>query len=176
MRWFLSDEAPELEAALRARGEEVVSQPEDAARRFVHGASFHPNDYSLDDLPLRRRAEVVVLVEPIRVVPFPDGSAEFGYARGHGRTLRNRGVTLAMLADLGIMEAFLAGRHRTCACQPNDVAVLIVPTVEAGDLARKQRRTALWRSGDDVGKIVGAVQHAREGKTYSPRRQGREWG
>lgn len=178
MRWFLSDEAVDLEAALRAGGEEVVSRPEHHALAYVRDAMFHPTQYPLDDLALSAGAEVAVLVDPLRVLPFGPSLVEFGYARGHGRTLRNRGVTVVMFAhdSRRTLERYAAGMHRRCSCEVNDAGVHIVQTSEVGDMIRGSRRVAVWSPGEGIGRVVEAVMHARSGKTYSPRQQGRAWG
>lgn len=176
MRWFLTDDVPGLDEALRACGQEVVSLPEDHARHYITSASYHPADYPLTALASSRRAEVVVLVRPIRVVALDDGRAEFGYGRGGAKALRNRGVTIAMHADAETLEAYREGKHRTCACQPNDAAVIIATTEAAADIIRGSRRVTIWSPGETAERIVAAVEHARSGRTYSPKKQSREWG
>ena len=177
MRWFLADEAAGLESALVAAGEQICSSPERWASRFVLDAGFRPADYPLAELALGAGADVVVLVDPIRSVPFEGHFAEFGYARGHGKTLRNRGVTLVMFAHdcRATLEAFRAGMHRRCACEVNDVAVHIVPDASVGDLVRGSRRVAVWAGGTPA-PLLAAVEHARSGQVYLPRRDGRLWG
>lgn len=180
MRFFFTDDFPGLPEALREAGHEVVSDPGAWARGFIRDPGFHPSHYPLDRLVLGRqpRPEVVVLVNPLRVVPTPDGRAQFGFARGHARALRNAGVTLVMAALDGgeTLRRFAEGDvHWSCACRQNDVAVHLVASGEEGDLIRGSHRAALWAPGLPVDKLVAAVLHARSGKTYSPKAQAREW-
>ena len=171
MKWFLSDDVPGLVDALRASGEEVVSEPAQWARSFIDGPGFHPVHYPLDRLALQAvgRDGVAVLVNPLRVVPFPDGRAHFAYNRAAARTLRNARITLVMYADDdgATLQRFVdSDVHWKCACRQNDVAVHLVTSDAAGDIIRGSHRVALWRPGEDAARLVAAVAHAKRGRTY----------
>lgn len=166
MRWFLTDDVPDLAEKLRAAGEEVVGTSDDWVSTRQHTIR-HARDYPLRAHVQHYQPDVVVLVEPLRLLEVPGGLLEFGYFRKHTQDVR-ASTTLVFYSptDPAAWEAFQTGRAPGCVCKPADAAVYV--SGDAGTVARAKatKRAALWRPGDSIAPVLAAVAHARSRQVY----------
>lgn len=176
MRWFFTDPHP-LANALALLGEEIVSSEEAHTARYLSGA-VTPTSYPLSALALGARAEVVVLVNPIRLFTVGDAHYEYGFGRGYAKALRNHRVWLAMVAEDNpvTFQKFRVKAYRSCTCNDQDAALHVVPDSASGDFVRGSRRTVVWNPGDGAEKVLEAAREIEQKKVYRGRVDGHRWG
>ncbi len=175
MRWFLTDDVPDMAERLRAAGEVVVGTPDDWVSTR-QPTIRHARDYPLRAHVQHHQPDVVVLVNPLRLLAMPGGWLEFGYFRKHTQDVR-RGTSLVFYStnDPATWEAFQTGRAPGCVCKPHDAAVYVSGDPATVARAKAAKRAALWTPGADLAPVLAAIAHARSGQTYQAKRDAALW-
>ena len=178
MRFFLTDEAPELEAELRRLGHEVVGTPADRAPAACAGTDWHPKRYNVVPHIQGHRPDVCLFVTPLRIVGIGGGMlSEFGYVRDQIVATRGtRGcVTVGLTLpgyDPKMTTDYKMGKCPKCVGGPQSFDLwATTDEATARDVAR-ERRCALWAPGEGgAGGLIAAIEHIRGRQPY---RGGRE--
>lgn len=173
MRFFLTDEAPELEAELRRTGHEVVGTSVDRVATVCAGTDWAPRRYEVVAHIQAHRPDACIFVTPLRLVQFQPGLySEFGYVRDQIVAVRGtRGCVAVGLTlpggDPKMVGDYKMGRAPKCVGAPQSFDVWA--TTDEGtarDVAR-ERRCALWHGGEGgAAGLVAAVEHARGRHSY----------
>ena len=171
MRFMFTDQVVDLEDRLRAAGHEIESDAGTWAASVIPTFK-EPRDYHLERVATERGAQVVVLVRPVRLVERDGAFYEFGFFRGHAQRLRQRGVTLVIYAenDPETFGIYQRGTHPGCVCRLNDAPIYVSPDPGSVASSAKHRRSILWTPGSPVEPLLDAIESARSGRTYSPKR------
>jgi hypothetical protein len=177
MKWLLTDDVPALVAGLRAAGHEVELAP--VAQVCDLDDWDDPRDYPLDVIVRGARPDVFVLVQPVRFLPELDPGVprQFAFWKVHCQRAREIKGPIGMMLALDepyTTEAFKNRRVRRCGATPQHVAIYAsVDRASAAHMGQKTR--AAWWDGSNVDRLVQAVEHAKRGTGYSPRRDGGNW-
>ncbi|MCP4741488.1 MAG: hypothetical protein GY871_04560 [Actinomycetales bacterium] len=167
MKWLFTDEVGHgLVEGLRQLGEEV-----DVIDLAPYLEDWEvPADFPLQKLAVSHGAKIVVLVDPVRNLP---NGHQFTYARGHVQRLRQRKIYCAMATprDPFTLTQYQNRRVRGCGVRPNDCLAYLTPHLPTAKFMATRRRTAVF----EAQKVLGAVQHAMRGFSYSPRRDHANW-
>lgn len=167
MKWLFTDEVGNgLVEGLRALGEEVAVI--DIAP-YLAGWEVAA-DFPLKKLAIAHGAKIVMLVDPVRNLP---NGNQFTYARSHVQRLRQIKTYCVMVTprDPFTLTQYQNRRVRGCGVRPNDCLAYITPHAPTAAFMAGRRRTASF----DPVKVLGAVQHAMAGRSYSPRRDHKNW-
>lgn len=173
LRFFLTDDCPELEAELRRIGHDVVGGPADRVTARCAGTDWTPARYDPRPFIQGHRPDVCLFVSPLRVVEFEPGKfSEFGYHRDHMVTIR--GIRNCLTVGLAVVgdEPKMTRRYRSgmcpkCVVGPQSLgAWATADEATAVDVAR-ERRCALWRPGEGgAAGLVVMVESMRERAQY----------
>lgn len=172
MKFFLTDDVPAFTAALREAGHEVEIAP--VAECCDLEDWDNPKDYPLGVLVKGAKPDVFVLVNPVRWL---ENGEQFAFFTGHVRTARKvRGALGVMLVtnDPWTWDAYRSSQVRTCGARPRNVSLYISVDRPSVLQAAKKGRAAWW-DGSNVERVVEAIEHAKRGTGYSPRRDAENW-
>ena len=170
MKFLLTDDVPEFTAGLREAGHEV----EIAAVADVCDLDDwdNPKDYPLVVLVRGARPDVFVLVDPVRWL---ENGEQFAFWRGHVQRARKTALGVMFVRnDPWTLDRFRTRRVRVCGSRPPDVGVYVSADRESALLAAAKGRAAWW-DGSNVERVVAAIEAARKGTGYSPRRDREKW-
>ena len=171
MKWMLTDQVPALVAGLRAAGHEVEVAP--VAKLCDFDNYDNPKDYPLGAIVRGSKPDALILVNPIRWL---ESGEQFAFWTGHvhaARQLRITGVMLA-LNDPWTWNQYANRKIRACGARPSSVHIYASRDRDTAVKAAAKGRAAWW-DGSTVSRLVEAVEHAKRGTGYSPRRDGRNW-
>lgn len=186
MRWFLTNPHPELEAALAAAGELVVSTPGhhqlahyDWLAEALEGAEVTPevvtraiverdpddDDREPRDYPLGRYLDRVA---PDVLVLAPMLQPGMGIPKSQVMRWVNRGrgqhIVVGWGSDPGTVHA-ARHRWRGCAMNLHNLHVYVTDDEGAAIESARERRTVLW--GGPADTLVRVVESCRQGRSYA---------
>ena len=179
MKFFLTDDVPDMETELRRLGHEVVGGPAERVTAICAGSGWGAKDYNPLPFVQRLRPDVCLFVGPLRTVPvgFPvsngeRGYAEFGYHRSHIVNVKGTGNCIAVgLARVGddpeVTRRYRQGKCPGCTGGPQSFAMWA--TADAGTAAEvaRERRCALWRPGEGgAAGLIAALEDIRRRGQY----------
>ena len=160
MRFFLTDECPELEAELRRIGHEICGTPADRVTASCAGSDWHPKRYDVRPHVQGHRPEVCLFVGPLRVVPVgwpgatgEHGLSEFGYPRDQIIAVKGTRNCLAIgVARLGddpdMARRYAMGMCPRCVGGPQSYSAWATADAGTASTMARERRCALWRAGE----------------------------
>lgn len=173
MRWFFTEDPGKIGAALAALGETIIAGPTLSA---LVKPGYKAVDYKLAPWASAARADIVVLVNPLRLAEIDGKFYEVCFSRSFMPKLRRRRISAIMLS-YDEPETWTNYRTRMapgCAVQPHDVIVYATTNKTVLSENAKKRR-AVDVGHDGASRLLDAVQHGRTGKSYSPKRDGLRW-
>lgn len=173
IRFFLTDDVPELEDELRRIGHEVLGAPSERVTARCAGTDWHPSRYDPRPYIRDHRPDVCLFVSPLRVVEFEPGKfSEFGYHRDHMVTIRGiRNCLTIGIARVGddptMTRRYRSGMCPRCVVGPQSLgAWATADEATAAEMAR-ERRCALWRPGEGgAAGLVAMVEAMRARGQY----------
>ena len=167
LRFFLTDDVPDLEDELRRIGHEVVGGPAERVTAICSGTDWHPSRYDPRPFIRAHRPDVCLFVSPLRIVPvgFPAatgerGLSEYGYHRDHMVTIRGiRNCLTIGLARVGddptMTRRYRSGMCPKCVVGPQSLGAWATADEATAVETARERRCALWRQGE--GGAAGLV-------------------
>lgn len=189
LRFFLTDDCPELETELRRAGHEVVGGPGERVTAVCAGTTWEPRFYNPVAWVQQLRPDVCLFVGPRRDIDFAvhpasgrPGVTQFGYHRDHVVKIKGvRNCITIGLARVGDDPGMTAMYRRAdcprCVAGPQSFGFWA--TADAGAAAEhaRERRCALWRPGEGgADGIVALVESVRRREQYRGGKEGRVYG
>lgn len=183
MRFFLTDECPDLEAELRRLGHEICGGPADRVKAVCAGSDWHPKRYDVRPHVQGHRPDVCLFVGPLRVVPvgWPGetgarGLSEFGYARDQIVAVKGtRGCLAVGVARPGddpeMARRYASGMCPKCVGGPQSYSAWATTHEPTAIAMARDRRCAIWHPGE--GGADGLVRMCVESIRRSEYRGGR---
>ena len=155
LRFFLTDDVPDLEDELRRIGHEVVGGPAERVTAICAGTDWHPSRYDPRPFIRAHRPDVCLFVSPLRIVPvgFPAatgerGLSEYGYHRDHMVTIRGiRNCLTIGLARVGD-DPTMTRRYRSGMCPKCVVGPQSLGAWATADEATAVEDTDAYREAD----------------------------